>query len=75
MACPLCGAHPGDAGCEDVTDQDILNYSDSIVELYNRLRELQTECPDKACCAAAGNDGHQNCTPDPELLRAARRKV
>lgn len=52
--CPLCGAHPTDFACMDVTDQDVLDSASSIEALYERLRDLQSNEPRKHVQTSGG---------------------
>jgi hypothetical protein len=55
----------------DVTDQDVRDWADSIRTLHARLTELERVCENATCCSLAGNEGHQECIPDPVLMALA----
>lgn len=57
----------------DAIDSDIQNeIRQTWAEIVDKELEPEEECQNKKACALAGNEGHLNCTPDPELLRLAR---
>ena len=45
----------------------------AIAALVEPLVPQPTSCENKNACSLAGNEGHQDCTPDPVLMAIASR--